>query len=359
MNKLIFSLFSFLLSISIYSQNKNYLYLKGEIEKYPITIILYLNKEFDSETPKFHGYYYYDSKQIPIELFENNTEDSFNLILSSYNTDDEKQETFFGNLKNGIYKGVWKKDKTSLPFKLILPENNSFIEMIQLENQRKVPIITSKNDKSVEGLFEYKFTVPKNTDLQKDFLSKVYKNYSDFNSFTNQSLDKMATSYTEEITSYYKEYGEIRPSFSYQFGQFITPYLDSEELLIMRFSTYEYTGGAHGMSYQVFYNYDKLNKKWLEIDDVLDISKKNKINEILDKELRKKYNLGSDSSYQDAEGISFLTDKIELSENFTLSKNGITFHYGLYEMTPYAYGYFELFVAFDKLKPYLNKNFKY
>lgn len=357
MNKAIFSLFLLLLHASVYCQNNDYLYLKGNLDKYPITIILNLSNEFDSDVSKFHGFYFYDSTQIPIEVYQSYPEDSFNFALSTFMFDENKQENFLGNFENGTYKGKWQKDDLILPFELKVPEKNTFVEMVKLENQRKVPIITSENNDRVEGHFEYNFFVPKNPELQKELLSKLYEDYTDFNSFTNHSLNEMATSYKNEITTYYKEYGEIRPSFSYQFGQFITPYLDTNELLIMRFSTYEYTGGAHGMSYQRFFNYDKLNKKWLEINDVLNISEENKINEILDQELRKKYNIQADFSYQEAENIVFLSDKIEMSENFTLSKNGITFHYGLYEMTPYAYGYFELFVPYDKLKPYLNKNF--
>lgn len=358
MKTAIFSLFALLLNINVCSQINDYIYLKGHIDKHPITIILNLSKEYDTEETKFHGYYFYDSKQIPIELYETYPEDSYNFALSTFMFDEEEQEIFLGKFENSVFKGKWKKNKHTLPFELKVPEKNNFVEMVKLENLRIVPIITSENDDKVEGHFEFKFIVPKNPELQKELLSKVYEDFTDFNSYTNKKLDQMANSYKEEITTFYKEYGEIRPTFSYQYDQFISPYLDTNELLIMRYSNYEYTGGAHGLSLQVFYNYDKINKKWLKIEDVLNITKENEINKILDKTLRKKYKLGPNDSYENAEEIVFLSDEIKLSHNFTLSKEGITFHYDLYEMTPYAYGYFNLFVPYEDLKPYLNKNFK-
>ena len=55
MKTAIFSLFALLLNINVYSQNNDYIYLKGHIDKHPITIILNLSKNMIRKKRSFMG----------------------------------------------------------------------------------------------------------------------------------------------------------------------------------------------------------------------------------------------------------------------------------------------------------------
>jgi hypothetical protein len=187
---------------------------------------------------------------------------------------------------------------------------------------------------------------------------KFFEEYDDFHSFSKKNLDIMEAEY-KDILKEYNEEDDFVATLAFEDLNSISPILNTQNYLVMANYGYQYTGGAHGISWQSFATYDKRKQKWLEIGDVLDLTKLDQINKVLDKVLRKEYNFPSNVPLTEPEDSFFLADKIELSENFILSKKGITFHYGLYEMTPYAYGFFELFVPYDDLKPYFKKGFKY
>lgn len=359
MNK-ICSLFVFLVFSSIgISQSPDYLVLEGKIDKFPVTMELVQIGEFAPGEPSYVGFYYYNSQEIPLEVFQAVSDNAKDLALSTYVDEENTQETFIGNFQNGVYKGIWKKGNKSLPFELKIAPKGKYTEMVKLENSRRVPIDSGDSNEEIEGYFEYSFLVPKEEKLQRELAVKVYESYSDFETFTRQSLDDLEETYKNDIQNQWKEFGELRASFNHQLNESFSPFLNTTDHLIMRHFGYEYSGGAHGMSYQFFYNYDKRKNKWLAISDVLDVSKSEAINRVLDSVLREKHHIPAGIPLNQAEGSIFLADEISFTSNFTLSKKGITFHYGLYEMTPYVYGFYELFVPYEKLKPYLKKGFSY
>lgn len=339
---------------SIFAQTDEYLILEGKIGQYPITMQLLKQGEFSKEQGAYYGSYYYHSQEIPIEIYQSSPQ----LAFSTYD-DESLKETFSGTFADGVFKGTWKKGEKTLPFELKKIINGNYTEMVKLENSRRVPFQSENSTEEIEGFFEYSFLVPKDEKLQKELVRKVYEPYKDFDSYTTQSLNELADSYKKEIENYLKEFGELRPSFNYQLNEFFTPYLNTTDYLIMEHSGYEYSGGAHGLSFQQFFTYDKRKEKWIEISDVLDVSQAEKINQVLDKAVRIEHNIPAGFKLNEPENSIFLSEEIVITKNFTLSKKGITFHYGLYEMTPYAYGYFSQFVPYSDLKPYLKKGFSY
>lgn len=352
--KYITSLLCLFVASSIFAQTDEYLILEGKIGKYPITMELLKQGEFYTEQGAYFGSYYYHSQEIPIEIYQSAPQ----LAFSTYD-DESLKETFSGTFADGVFKGTWKKGEKTLPFELKKVINGNYTEMVKLENSRRVPINPGNSSDEIEGFFEYSFLVPKEEQLQKELIQKVYESYQDFDSYTTQSLNELASSYKKDIETQWKDFGELRPSFNHQLNEFFAPYLNTNNYLTMKHSGYEYSGGAHGLSFQQFFTYDKRQEKWLEISDVLDISKATKINQVLDKAVRKEHSIPEGVKLNKPENSIFLSEEIEYTKNFSLSQKGVTFHYGLYELTPYAYGYFNLFVSYEDLKPYLRKDFKY
>ncbi|MDD3459413.1 MAG: RsiV family protein [Weeksellaceae bacterium] len=341
------------------AQNGDYVILEGKIDKFKVTMELIQIGEFAPGEPSYVDSYYYNSQEIPLEVFQTVSDNAKDLALSTYVDEENIQETFIGNFQNGVYKGIWKKGNKSLPFELKIAPKGKYTEMVKLENSRRVPIDSGDSNEEIEGYFEYSFLVPKEEKLQRELAVKVYESYADFETFTRQSLDELEETYKNDIQNQWKEFGELRASFNHQLNESFSPFLNTTDHLIMRHFGYEYSGGAHGMSYQFFYNYDKRKNKWLAISDVLDVSKSDAINRVLDSVLREKFNLPAGVPLSQVESSIFLADEISFTSNFTLSKKGITFHYGLYEMTPYVYGFFELFVPYENLKPYLKNDFEF
>lgn len=350
--KLILSaFFCLILSINSFAQNSDYLILEGKIGEFPVSMELTIGKWPEQEEKFYNGFYYYHSQEIPIDLYQS---DSISGELNLTNWDDNsKQEFFRGKFENGIYKGTWAKGNKLLSFELKQVSGKDYTEIVHFQNSKVVPV----GDNA--GTYEYDWYLPKDIELQRELVWGIDSTYTDFQSYTKLNLDTFEEDYTNEVKEFLKEDDGSHSFMNYAFHEGFSPVVNSKNYLVMRYSMYQYTGGAHGMSYQLFFTYDKKKEKWLEIGDVLNEKYAIQINMVLDNSVRKKYNIKGGIPLQDSDAGIFIADEITYSKNFTLSKNGITFHYGLYELTPYAYGFYSLFVPYEELKMYMNKDFKY
>lgn len=331
--------------------------MEGKIGNYPASMELSIGEWYEPDDKFYSGFYYYHSQELPIEIYQTDTIFTENLTLTSWN-DENAQELFQGKLINGIYKGTWTKGNQKLSFEF--KQVSEPTEIIRLQNSIKVPIETDKTNEPIAGTYEYDWYLPKDLKLQRELVGKIDSVYDYFDSYTKRNLENFEKEYRSEISDFLNDVDEVYPSMmNYTFIEGFTPVINSKNYLVMRYSAYQYTGGAHGMSHERYFTYAKKNQKWLEIDDILDRRYEIQINMVLDKTVRKEHNIPSGVKLNEAENTIFLADSIYYSPNFTLSKKGITFHYGLYEMTPYVYGFFSVFVPYDDLKLYLKKEFKY
>ena len=320
----------------------------------------------DSNLPVYDGYYSYNSQEIPIKLSGSELEGN-HLELTNYgkydpDTDNSIDEVFSGTLADGVYKGTWTNGLKNFNFEL--REVDNVTRLVHLKNSRIVPVKKTEPEFSVEGTFDFDWYLPENDEIQMGLIQQLeLDNYTGFFTFTNAIFDQFETDYKEEIEEYLKD-SEIDSDFfsftwNYAHSISITPMANNSKYLVMEYSGYDYTGGAHGYYYSVYYTYDKQKNKWLTIDDVLIMSQKDEILKVLDAEVRKQYKIPVGKSLSEGGNSIFIADEMTFSDNFTLAKKGITFHYGLYELTPYVYGLFDITVPYEALKPYLQPGFAY
>lgn len=345
-----------------WAQEKSYIILEGTVGKYPIVMNLHQEDwHIDSDETKTRvwvGDYYYKTQEKPIALGESDRNGN-QITLNTWEFEKEEEiETFKGVLENGKFKGTWQKGKKKLDFDLKESNSSDYTPIVHYQAERKVSSGFKNTDYPIEGKFSLDFYLPKDAKLQKELVEQLFSTYTNFDQFSKFQLDSLESDYKEILKEYENE-DEMVHFLNFETMHFFAPYLNTKNYLVMNYFGYEYTGGAHGMSWEKYLTYDKQRKQWLEIQDILEVSKAKEINQVLDKVLRKEFNIPNGQLYTEAEVGIFLVDEISYSENFKLSKNGITFCYGLYEMTPYAYGFFELFVPFEDLKPYLKKGFSY
>lgn len=353
--KLIAALLFLFSSLFLSAQTEDYLILEGKIGKYPVTMELLKQGEFSSEQGAYFGSYYYHSQEIPIELYQSAPQ----LAFSTYD-DGEFIETFSGTYANDTFKGTWKKGEKNLPFELKKVPKESYTEILHHNANKEIIIPKEEYSDTVKGSYEIDFYLPKDLKLQRELVQNIDSTYLDFQSFSRKNIENFERDYRAEVEDIWENSSQFYASmYNHQIMESFSPYLNGKDYLVMRYFQYLYTGGAHGMSFEIYYTYDKRKNKWLEISDVLDLKHTKEINNILDKAVRKEHNIPAGVKLNEPETTPFLAEEIYYSKNFSLSQKGITFHYGLYEMTPYAYGYFELFVPYDDLKPYLRKDFKY
>ncbi|MGB6092549.1 MAG: DUF3298 domain-containing protein [Moheibacter sp.] len=365
--KNISSFFVFVIFISFgFSQASKYYVMDGTVDKYPIRMELTVETNLEEGNSEiiYSGVYYYKSQQIPIEISQSSLKGSQLELTTFVKYDSEEEpEVFKGKFDRGNYKGEWQKGKRTLSFELKPADPSTYTAFGLNKSKRIVHAATLKDGSRIEGTYEFEYFLPNDKNFKKEMFHQIIStDYDDFVSYANSELDVFEKEYKEEIQGFIDEgLGDdpMTATWNYEYFSKLTPYFNSPDFLIMQLFGYNYSGGAHGMSYQQFFNYSKKNGKWIEINDVLDLNRKNEILKVLDKQLRKEFNIPAGVKYSDAEGTIFINNDLSLSENFSISKAGITFYYGLYDMTPYVYGFFELFVPYENLKPYLKKGFEF
>lgn len=108
----------------------------------------------------------------------------------------------------------------------------------------------------------------------------------------------------------------------------------------------DYTGGAHGMEVELWFNYDIANKKRLALTDL--VQDTTRLKEIAEKHFRKKENLKETDSF--GSGYFFDNNQFTLADNYGLTKEGLLFHYNIYEIKAYSEGSTTIIVPYKELK---------
>jgi len=119
---------------------------------------------------------------------------------------------------------------------------------------------------------------------------------------------------------------------------------NSDNLLTLEHSVYSYTGGAHGNSYDLFYNIDIETGELIKLNDI--ITDTTAIKDLLWERLVKRdipLLVGKDDFY--------------ITGNFDLSRDAITFVYNQYEVAPYSEGTIEITLYFDRISKYLKTSY--
>ncbi|MDL2243260.1 DUF3298 and DUF4163 domain-containing protein [Bacteroidales bacterium OttesenSCG-928-J19] len=111
-------------------------------------------------------------------------------------------------------------------------------------------------------------------------------------------------------------------------------------------NTYEYAGGAHGLSTTSGVNIDLNTGDLIEFKDVFDKSVESDLSALLLEELCETYEVKTRAELDE---FGFYFEELYPSENFVMDNKGLTFIYGQYEIGPYVLGIIELFLPYEKI----------
>ncbi len=119
------------------------------------------------------------------------------------------------------------------------------------------------------------------------------------------------------------------------------------------FSYYQYMGGAHGIFGESYLIIDLKNGKEIKLNDIFD---KNAL-AILEKRMVKKaYAYTGTPNATSLQDAGYLVDKIEVTDNFSITTKGITFVYQPYEISPYAAGMPSFLFSWEEIKDLVKKD---
>lgn len=146
------------------------------------------------------------------------------------------------------------------------------------------------------------------------------------------------------IQSWYSYYKTIETDVQFYEG----------DLLVYRMEYREFTGGAHETYRSNFLNLDLETMQPLTLDDIFTDGHNEEITEMLWAKLMVNTKVGS---REELENMGYgLSGDLAPVENFYLDKGGITFHYNIYEFTPYVMGDVEIKLPFGEISHLLRDN---
>lgn len=125
-----------------------------------------------------------------------------------------------------------------------------------------------------------------------------------------------------------------------------------KNLLIYRIDYNEYTGGAHGIYMTTYLNMDLRTLSPIRLDDLFVSDYKEALTDLLWNQLMADNKVTTRQELEDMGYAS--TGDLEPTENFYLSKEGITFYYNVYEIAPYVMGATKITLPYDVMQHLLS-----
>ena len=125
-----------------------------------------------------------------------------------------------------------------------------------------------------------------------------------------------------------------------------------KNLLVYRVDYNEYTGGAHGIYSSTFLNMNLRTLTPIRLDDLFISEYREDLTDLLWNQLMADNKV---ATHQELEDMGYATTgDLEPTENFYLSKEGITFYYNVYEIAPYVMGPVKIMLPYEVMQHLLS-----
>ena len=207
--------------------------------------------------------------------------------------------------------------------------------------------------------FKYNITYPVLKLYDKNVYHDIYDRYVIINinneiceevmAFKN-NIKKQAIAYekmyTENLSKSNEEY------IKYQYEVYINDEVtyDRNNIMSIAITKYQFTGGAHGMTYLDTYNYNLLNGDRLTLEHMFKPGVDYK--EIVNKFITEEINDNPEEYFKGDERFKGIGE----NQPFYIDEDGIVVYFGLYEIAPYYVGMPKFKLKFDEFDKYLNYN---
>ena len=176
-----------------------------------------------------------------------------------------------------------------------------------------------------------------------------------------QYTDTYVKDYLRDLEPMYKEDQkdkENKASISdwYSYYKTIESHIQlyQKDLLVYRINYNEYTGGAHGIALTTYLNMDLTLMRPIRLADLFIGDYKPALTDLIWNALMADHKV---TSHKELEDMGYgSTGEITPTENFYLSKEGITFFFNVYDITPYDMGPVQVNIPFSMMEHLLGSN---
>lgn len=187
-----------------------------------------------------------------------------------------------------------------------------------------------------------------NRHTEKVLLNDIYK----MSDAKYNSVEDMGDAFISDYASYRKDYPEA-PDVGWYIDAVYENINELSQVISFSLSSESYTGGAHPSYYLTYFNYDNNTGKPVTLKQILIPGFEKALNKLIDEKFREKHDIKSNEPLTEA---GLFEDKIEFNDNFLLTRNGIIFHYNIYEIWPYIYGATDVLVPYSNLIDLIDEN---
>lgn len=218
-------------------------------------------------------------------------------------------------------------------------------------------------------LINFAYPSKSSDELLKDTLDKYFIAACFGDKYMGEKPQEVVKQYTETYISEYRR--DLEPMYledekdkenessvgawySYYKGIESHVQLYEKNLLVYRINYNEYTGGAHGIYMTTYLNFDLGLMRPLRLDDIFVGDYQEPLTDLIWNQLMADNGAKTRTELEDMGYGS--TGEIAATENFYLNKDGVTFYYNVYDITPYAMGPVVVSLPFQMLEHMLGSN---
>jgi Protein of unknown function (DUF3298)/Deacetylase PdaC len=210
--------------------------------------------------------------------------------------------------------------------------------------------------------FEYPvFESSKINDIIQSEIINIYHNEDDSTTTRPKTFEDLAKPFVNDYDAKLKEGKEFvkNANKQYEGGFLATPWYmeaytnvqrQTKRYLMLHTNTNWFMGGAHPISMEYYYIYDRKDFKRIRLEDLFKPDFDKKLLLIAENIFRKQEKLKPTDKLSEDKGYFFEKERFILNDNFTLTETGIKFLYNVYEIKPYAAGITELEIPYSDLK---------
>lgn len=187
---------------------------------------------------------------------------------------------------------------------------------------------------------EYKFSAKQVKGLKNSLLTM----FTEPSIYAESKFETLKNNYKAVLDLYRKFPDAV--SLNYQYVEDAEVLFKNNKYTSLRFTSYAFTGGAHGKTEIEHWIVDRNSGEVLDFNDVFVKGNDKELKSLNDKYLQDIF------QDQDIKEILFNED-YEVSRDIYLTRKGVIFQYDQYEIAAYSYGSIEVLVPYKELKPYL------
>ena len=250
-----------------------------------------------------------------------------------------------------------------------MKKDTGSLEFDSIQVNKTVHLFGDTSKPACNLLINFVYPSKSSDELLKDTLDKYFIAACFGDKYMGEKPQEVVKQYTETYISEYRR--DLEPMYledekdkenessvgawySYYKGIESHVQLYEKNLLVYRINYNEYTGGAHGIYMTTYLNFDLGLMRPLRLDDIFVGDYQEPLTDLIWNQIMADNGAKTRAELEDMGYGS--TGEIAATENFYLNKDGVTFYYNVYDITPYAMGPVVVSLPFQMLEHMLGSN---